>query len=67
MTNIIDMSIDTNTITLKTVYSNLFRKETTKTRIIILQINNKIIDVTKVFEKKKIRYVILLLRKMTTK
>ena len=60
------MSIDTNVITLKTIHSNLFKKETTKTRIFILQVNNKIIDVTKTFEKRKIRYVILLLREMTT-
>ena len=56
-----------NAITFKTTYSDSFRKETIKTRIFILQINNKIIDITKTFEKRKIRYVILLLREVTTK
>ena len=36
MISIADMSINTNTITLKTVHSNSFRKETIKTRIFIL-------------------------------
>ena len=61
------MSINTNTITLKTVHPNLFRKETTKTRIFILQIDNKITNVTRTFEEKKIRYIMSLLKKITTK
>ena len=36
MTNIIDISFNTNAITLKTVHPNLFRRETTKIRIFIL-------------------------------
>ena len=67
MTNIVDMSINTNAITLKTVYSDSFKKETIKTRIFILQIDNKIIDMTRIFKKRKIRYVMSLLRKVTTK
>ena len=67
ITNIINMSIDTNTITLKTVHSNSFRKETTKTRIFILQVDNKITNVTKTFEERKIRYVMSLLKEITTK
>ena len=67
MTSIVDMFINTNVITLKTIYSDLFREETIKTRIFILQIDNKIIDVTRTFEERKIRYVMSLLRKVTTK
>ena len=67
MTNIIDMSFNTNAIILKTTHSDLFRKETTKIRIFILQIDNKITNVTKTFEKRKIRYVMLLLKEVTTK
>ena len=67
MTNIIDMSIDTNVITLKIVHSNLFRKETIKTRIFILQVDNKITNVIRTFEERKIRYIMSLLREMTTK
>ena len=66
MTSIINMSIDTNVITLKTVHSDSFRRETTKTRIFILQIDNKITNVTKTFKEKKIRYKMLLLREVTT-
>ena len=66
MTNIIDMSFSTNVITLKTTHSDSFRKETTKTRIFILQVDNKIINVVETFEKRKIRYVMSLLRKVTT-
>ena len=66
MTSIIDMFIDTNVITLKTVHPDSFRRETTKTRIFILQVDNKITNVVKTFEERKIRYVILLLREMTT-
>ena len=61
------MSIDTNTITLKTVHLDSFRRETTKTRIFILQVDNKITDVVKTFKERKIRYIMSLLRKMTTK
>ena len=57
------MFIDTNVITLKTVYLDLFKRETIKIRIFILQVNNKIINVTKTFKERKIRYVILLLKK----
>ena len=66
MINIIDMSFNTNVITLKTTHSNSFREETTKTRIFILQINNKITNVAKTSEKRKIRYIMLLLKKITT-
>ena len=61
------MSIDINAITFKTVHSDSFKKETTKTRIFILQVDNKIVNVTKVFEERKIRYVMSLLKKITTK
>ena len=67
MTNIVNMSINTNVIIFKTIHPNSFRRETIKTRIFILQIDNKIIDITKAFEKKKIRYTISLLREVTTK
>ena len=67
ITNITDMSVDTNVITLKTVHPDSFRKETTKTRIFILQIDNKITNVVRTFEERKIRYVMSLLRKITTK
>ena len=66
MTNIIDMSIDTNAIILKTIYPDSFKKETTKTRIFILQVNNKITNTAKTFEERKIRYVMSLLKKITT-
>ena len=65
MTSIIDMSVNTNVITLKTTYSNSFKKETTKIRIFILQVDNKITNVTKTFEERKIRYVMSLLREIT--
>ena len=45
MTSIDDMAIDTNVITLKITHSNPFRKETTKTRIFILQVDNKITNI----------------------
>ena len=61
------MSIDTNVITFKTIHSNSFRKETTKTRIFILQVNNKITNIVRIFEEKKIRYIMFLLREITTK
>ena len=67
MTNVTDMSINTNVITLKAIHPNPFRKETIKTRIFILQVDNKIVDIVKTFEKRKIRYVMLLLREVTTK
>ena len=60
------MSIDTNVIILKTIYSDSFKKETIKTRIFILQIDNKITDITRTSEKRKIRYIMSLLRKVTT-
>ena len=65
--NIVDISINTNAIILKAIHSNSFKRETIKTRIFILQIDNKITDVTRTFEKRKIRYVVSLLRKVTTK
>ena len=61
------MSFSTNAITLKTTHSDPFRGETIKTRIFILQIDNKITDVTRTFERRKIRYVMFLLREITTK
>ena len=67
MTNVIDMSIDTNVITFKIIHSNLFKEETTKTRIFILQVDNKIVDIVETFEEKKIRYIMSLLRKITIK
>ena len=66
MTNTIDMSVNTNVITLKTTYPDPFRRETTKTRIFILQVDNKITNVTRTFEKRKIRYAMSLLKKITT-
>ena len=67
MTNTINMSFDTNVIILKTIHSNSFREETIKTRIFILQVDNKITNVARTFEKRKIRYVMSLLREITTK
>ena len=67
ITSIIDMFISTNVITLKIIHSNSFRKETIKTRIFILQIDNKITNTTGTFEERKIRYTMSLLREMTTK
>ena len=64
MTNITDMSVSTNVITLKTTHPNSFRRGTIKTRIFILQVNNKIIDTTKTFKKRKIRYTMSLLREV---
>ena len=61
------MSINANVITFKTVHSDSFRGETIKTRIFILQVDNKITNVVEIFEKRKIRYIMLLLRKVTTK
>ena len=61
------MSSSTNVITLKTTHPDLFRKETIKTRIFILQIDNKITDTIEVFEERKIRYVMSLLREITIK
>ena len=65
ITSIVDMSTHTNVITLKTIHSDSFKKETIKTRIFILQIDNKITNVIKTFEKKKIRYIMSLLREIT--
>ena len=65
MTNTIGMSSDTNVITLKTTHSDSFRGGTTKTRIFILQVDNKITDIVKTSEERKIRYIMLLLRKVT--
>ena len=67
MISTLDMSFGTNTITFKTTHSDSFRKETTKVRIFILQINNKITNVIKTSEERKIRYVMSLLRKITIK
>ena len=67
MTNTIDMSVSTNVITFKTIHSDSFRRGTTKTRIFILQVNNKITNIIKTFEERKIRYVMSLLKKITTK
>ena len=67
MTSIVDISISTNVITLKTIYPDSFRRETIKTRIFILQVNNKITNVIETFEKRKIRYIMFLLRKIITK
>ena len=67
MTNTTSMSINTNVITLKTVYSDSFREETIKIRIFILQVDNKIIDVIETSKERKIHYVMSLLRKVTTK
>ena len=64
--SITDMSVSTNAITLKTTHPDLFRKGTIKIRIFILQIDNKIIDATGTFEERKIRYIMSLLRKVTT-
>ena len=49
------------------IHSDSFRKETIKTRIFILQVNNKITNAIKTFKKRKIRYVMFLLRKIITK
>ena len=67
ITNIIDMFINTNVITFKTIHSNLFKRETIKTRIFILQVNNKITNVIGISEKRKIRYIMSLLKEVTTK
>ena len=67
MTSTLDMSFSTNAITLKTTHSDPFKEETTKTRIFILQVNNKITNVVKTFKKRKIRYTMSLLREVTTK
>ena len=67
MTSIVDMFISTNVITLKTIHLDLFRRGTIKTKIFILQIDNKITDTTETFKKRKIRYTMSLLRKVTTK
>ena len=67
MTNTADMSVSTNAIIFKVVHPNSFRKGTIKIRIFILQIDNKITDTTGTFEERKIRYVMSLLKKMTTK
>ena len=66
MISIADMFTSTNVITLKMTHSDSFRGGTIKTRIFILQIDNKIIDVTRTFKEKKIRYVMSLLREVTT-
>ena len=61
------MSINTNAIILKTTHSDSFKRETIKIRIFILQVNNKITNVIETFEERKIRYVMSLLKKVTTK
>ena len=66
MTSIIGISINTNAITLKTVHPNPFKEETTKTRIFILQVDNKIADAARTSKERKIRYVMLLLREIVT-
>ena len=66
MTDVTDMSFDTYVIAFKTTHSDSFRRETIKTRIFILQIDNKIMDTTETFEKRKIRYMMFLMREMTT-
>ena len=63
--SITSMSINTNVITFKTIHSDSFRKETIKTRIFILQVDNKITNTTKTFKERKIRYVMFLLREIT--
>ena len=60
------MSVDTNVITFKMIHSNSFRRETIKIRIFILQINNKITNTTRTLKKRKIRYVMSLLREIMT-
>ena len=65
MTSIVSMSINTNVIIFKIVHLNSSKKETIKTRIFILQVNNKITNVIETFKKRKIRYVMSLLREMT--
>ena len=65
ITSIVDMFINTNVITLKIIHLDSFKRETIKIRIFILQIDNKITNVIKTFKKRKIRYVMFLLRKMT--
>ena len=67
MTSTTDMSVNANVITLKTTHSDSFKKETIKTRIFMLQVDNKITNVTRISKKKKIRYVISLLKEVTTK
>ena len=66
MTNIIDMFIDTNVITLKTIHPNSFKRKMIKIRIFILQVNNKITNVIKTFKERKIRYTMSLLKEITT-
>ena len=66
MTSIVDMSTDTNVITFKTIHPDSFKEETIKTRIFILQIDNKITNVTRIFKERKIRYIMSLLKKITT-
>ena len=61
------MFINTNAIILKTTHPDSFKEETIKVKIFILQIDNKITDVTKTFKEKKIRYVMSLLKKLTMK
>ena len=59
------MSTSTNAIILKTTHSDSFREETIKIRIFILQVDNKITDIIETFKKKKICYIMLLLKKVT--
>ena len=48
---------------LKAVYSEPFSSRSVKTKIFILQIDNKITNAAGITEKRKIRYKISLLRK----
>ena len=66
MTSTIGMSSGTNAITLKTAHPDPFRGGTTKTRIFILQVDNKITDAARASEGRKIRYAMSLLREVTT-
>ena len=63
--SIAGMSVSTQAITLKTTHLDLFRREAVKTRIFILQIDNKIADAIETLKKRKIRYMMSLLRKVT--
>ena len=49
-------------IVLKTIYFNLFHSESLKTKMFIIQVNNKITDVIETIKRQKICYMMLLLR-----
>ena len=55
------LTFDTGASILKTIHPKPFSGEAIKTRIFILQINNKIADAAKTTEKRKIHYIIFLL------